>query len=409
MIISFKNKLNELPWGYFSISILLLLIGMVTLFSISYQQEPGMSNTFYKQGLFIIPALLLFFIVINTPRTIIHKYAYGAYLIGIIAVLLPYALPIRAGTHRWISFGFPFAIQPSEFVKIITIIAVARFLSDQSNKSMKYFASLIIPFLIVLIPTAIVLKQPDLGTAVVMITPIFPILYWSGARLYHLFLLIAPLLSVLTGFNSFSFTVWGISLGIILYMSKPKMIIGIVLYFSNIFLGLLSPIFWNLLNPYQQKRVLTLFEPNKDPYGAAYQIIQSITAIGSGGFLGKGWRAGTQTHLKFLPVQESDFILSVIGEELGFIVIAIILSLFGILIIKTIKFSAFSNDRFSGLVLIGIATILLSHVFVNTAMTVGLIPVKGLPLPFISAGGSFLLSSFLMIGLVMNLSKNHST
>ena len=325
MIISFKNKLNELPWGYFSISILLLLIGMVTLFSISYQQEPGMSNTFYKQGLFIIPALLLFFIVINTPRTIIHKYAYGAYLIGIIAVLLPYALPIRAGTHRWISFGFPFAIQPSEFVKIITIIAVARFLSDQSNKSMKYFASLIIPFLIVLIPTAIVLKQPDLGTAVVMITPIFPILYWSGARLYHLFLLIAPLLSVLTGFNSFSFTVWGISLGIILYMSKPKMIIGIVLYFSNIFLGLLSPIFWNLLNPYQQKRVLTLFEPNKDPYGAAYQIIQSITAIGSGGFLGKGWRAGTQTHLKFLPVQESDFILSVIGEELGFIVIAIAL------------------------------------------------------------------------------------
>jgi rod shape determining protein RodA len=192
-------------------------------------------------------------------------------------------------------------------------------------------------------------------------------------------------------------------------MSKPKMIIGIVLYFSNIFLGLLSPIFWNLLNPYQQKRVLTLFEPNKDPYGAAYQIIQSITAIGSGGFLGKGWRAGTQTHLKFLPVQESDFILSVLGEELGFIVIAIILSLFGILIIKTIKFSAFSNDRFSGLVLIGIATILLSHVFVNTAMTVGLIPVKGLPLPFISAGGSFLLSSFLMIGLVMNLSKNHST
>ncbi len=409
MNFNLNRKINELPWGYFTISIILLLIGMMTLFSISHQQDPGLNNTFYKQGIFILPALLLFFVVIHTPKTFIHKYAYGIYLLGIIAVLIPYALPLRAGTHRWISLGLPFAIQPSEFVKIITIIAMARYLSDQSNKSMKYLTSLIIPFLIVLLPTAIVLKQPDLGTAVVMITPVFPILYWAGARPYHLFLLIAPLLSVLTGFNSFSFTVWGISLGIILYMSKPKLIIGIGLYFSNIFLGLLSPILWNSLQPYQQKRVLTLFDPNKDPYGAAYQIIQSITAIGSGGLLGKGWREGTQTHLKFLPVQESDFILSVIGEELGFIAIAIILGLFALLIIKTIKFSAFSNDRFSALVLIGIATIFISHVFVNTAMTVGLIPVKGLPLPFISAGGSFLLSSFIMVGLVMNLSKNHST
>jgi len=409
MQINLRRQIGELPWGYFTLAILLLLIGMVTLFSISHQQVPGMGNTFYKQSIFIMPALLLFIIVIHIPRTFIHKYAYIAYIFGIVAVLVPYALPLRAGTHRWISFGLPFAIQPSEFVKIITIIAVSRYLSDQSNKKMKFMTALIIPFIIILIPTAIVLKQPDLGTAVVMVAPIMPILYWAGARPYHLFLLVAPLLSVLTGFNSIAFAVWGISLGIILYMSKPKILIGIGLYFSNIFLGLLSPILWNSLQPYQQKRVLTLFDPSKDPYGAAYQILQSITAIGSGGLWGKGWREGTQTHLKFLPVQESDFILSVIGEELGFVTIAIILCLFSIMIIKTIKFSAFSNDRFSALVLIGIATILISHVFVNTAMTVGLIPVKGLPLPFISAGGSFLLSSFLMIGLVMNLSVNHST
>ena len=180
------------------------------------------------------------------------------------------------------------------------------------------------------------------------------------------------------------------------------------MFFGNIFLGLLSPIFWSMLSTYQQNRIITLFNPEKDPLGAAYQIIQSKTAIGSGGLFGKGWGEGTQTHLKFLPVQESDFILSVISEELGFFCIFTILIMVGILINIIIKNSYLSKDRFSSLALIGIGTIFLSHVFVNTAMTVGLIPVKGLPFPFISAGGSFLLSSFLMLGLAVNLSSNYS-
>ena len=163
-----------------------------------------------------------------------------------------------------------------------------------------------------------------------------------------------------------------------------------------------------MLNPYQQKRVLTFIYPEKDPLGAAYQIIQSKTAIGSGGFFGKGWGQGTQTHLKFLPVQESDFILSVIGEELGFIVIAIILITFGYLLNTIIRYSFLSKDKFSSLILIGLGSILLAHVFVNTAMTVGLIPVKGLPLPFISAGGTFLITSYLMIGLIMRFSIHYS-
>ena len=163
-----------------------------------------------------------------------------------------------------------------------------------------------------------------------------------------------------------------------------------------------------MLNPYQQNRVLTFIYPDKDPLGAAYQIIQSKTAIGSGGLLGKGWGQGTQTHLKFLPVQESDFILSVIGEELGFLVILIILFTFGYLINNVIRNSYLSKDKFSSLILIGVGSILLAHVFVNTAMTVGLIPVKGLPLPFISSGGTFLITSYLMIGLI-TVSYTHLT
>ena len=165
---------------------------------------------------------------------------------------------------------------------------------------------------------------------------------------------------------------------------------------------------WNSLTKYQQNRIITFLNPEKDPLGAAYQIIQSKTAIGSGGLFGKGWGEGTQTHLKFLPVQESDFILSVIGEEMGFFMVLIVLATIGFVIMQIIKRSYLSKDRFSSLVLIGIGTLILSHVFVNTAMTVGLIPVKGLPFPFISAGGSFLLSSYLMIGLVVKLSVNYS-
>ena len=149
-----------------------------------------------------------------------------------------------------------------------------------------------------------------------------------------------------------------------------------------------------------------MFNPELDPLGSAYQVIQSQTAIGAGGFWGKGWGQGTQTHLKFLPVQESDFIISVLGEELGFGFLMILFILFGFLIYGIVQLAYESNDRFSSLVLIGIGTILFSHFFVNTAMAVGLTPVKGLPLPFVSAGGSFLLSCFMMLGLIVNMGRN---
>ena len=197
-------------------------------------------------------------------------------------------------------------------------------------------------------------------------------------------------------------------MAIVIFYAKTKIISGVSYFFGNIFFGLFARPIWEMLNPYQQNRVLTFIYPEKDPLGAAYQIIQSKTAIGSGGFFGKGWGQGTQTHLKFLPVQESDFILSVIGEELGFVLIAIILITFGYLLNTIIRYSFLSKDKFSSLILIGLASILLAHIFVNTAMTVGLIPVKGLPLPFISAGGTFLITSYLMIGLIMRFSIHYS-
>ena len=407
-MINFK-KLNiiETPWKIIFSASLLSSIGLVALSSISYQSPSIVQNPFFKQLFFLIFAFAGFLIAFLTPKYLIHKYAYVIYSLGIILVILPFFGATHAGTYRWLNIGLPFNFQPSEFAKIFTVIALARYLSDNTI-NIQYFKSILIPILITLFPSLVVLNQPDLGTALVMISVIFPMLYWSGARPFYLFLLVAPILSILTAFNVIAFSIWALIIAAVIFYSNTKIISGAGYFFGNVFFGLLSRPIWDMLNPYQQNRVLTFIYPEKDPLGAAYQIIQSKTAIGSGGLFGKGWGEGTQTHLKFLPVQESDFILSVIGEEFGFIAIVVILIIFGYLISSIIRNSFLSKDKFSSLSLIGLGSILLAHVFVNTAMTVGLIPVKGLPLPFISAGGTFLVTSYLMIGLIMRFSINYS-
>ena len=408
MILSKNFSFSELPFKIIWSALFLTFIGLITLYSISqHHQGPILLNPFKKQLLFLIPALLICFLIICIPRYSIHKYSYAFYFIGIIIVVLPFFNTSHAGTYRWLDFGLPFTIQPSEFAKVFTVLALARYLSDNTLR-MKRFTSIIIPIFFAFIPTFIVMNQPDLGTSIVMMAPVLPMLYWAGAKPFYLFLILAPVLSMLTAFNSLVFTLWAIILGGVIFFSRTRMVMSLFLFFGNIFLGLLSPLMWNSLSTYQQNRILTFINPEKDPLGAAYQIIQSKTAIGSGGIFGKGWGAGTQTHLKFLPVQESDFILSVIGEEMGFSMILLILYVVGYLITQIVKKSYNSKDRFSSLALIGIATIVLAHVFVNTAMTVGLIPVKGLPFPLISAGGSFLISTYIMIGLVLKLSINYT-
>jgi len=402
-----KPNINDAPWKILLSALFLSFIGLVALNSISYQSQSLAFNPFYKQLFFLFLALLGFLISFSTPKYIIHKYAYVIYGIGSVLVLLPFLGNPHAGTFRWLNVGLPFNFQPSELAKIFLVIALARYLSDNSIK-IQYFKSIIVPISIALIPVLIVLNQPDLGTSLVMLSVVFPMLYWAGARPFYLFLLVAPIFSILSAFSVIAFSIWALVLALIIYYSKTNIITSAGYFFGNIFFGLLARPLWDLLNPYQQNRVLTFIYPDKDPLGAAYQIIQSKTAIGSGGLLGKGWGQGTQTHLKFLPVQESDFILSVIGEELGFIVILIILFTFGYLINNIIRNSYLSKDKFSSLILIGLGSVLLAHVFVNTAMTVGLIPVKGLPLPFISAGGTFLITSYLMIGLIMRFSINYS-
>tara|TARA_X000000368_G_scaffold103187_1_gene79747 strand:+ start:4956 stop:5930 length:975 start_codon:yes stop_codon:yes gene_type:complete len=317
--------------------------------------------------------------------------------------IIPFFLPKVEYTYRWIDFGF-FYIQPSEYLKCATVIIIAKYLSSHQLK-VKDPSIILIPSFLTLISAFIVLNQPDLGTAVIIFAPLIPMLLWAGVSNFVIFLMIAPIITILAASNIIFFTIWALIMFIVFLTFEADILKKSMLYFANIFTGLLTPFLWNNLAEYQKERILTFLNPDLDPMGSAYHIIQSITAIGSGGFFGKGWGEGSQTQLKFLPVQESDFILSVIAEELGFLGIFFVMVLC-FLLIKTLLDIAFrSSDYFASLVIIGLASILLSHIFINSAMTIGLMPVKGLPIPFISAGGSFLLSCFIMVGLVVSFSK----
>ncbi len=402
-----KQKTNIKVYIIIIPIIILIIISLMALYSISLHQNiQFFSSSFFKQLIFLIFGIAAMVVMFIVPIRLYHKYSIIIYIFAIIAIIVPSFVSSSVSANRWIYIG-PIGVQPSEYAKWISIIFLARYLSDRNVKMNNMF-SFAIPMLIILLPAFIVFSQPDLGTAIIMIAPILPILFWVKARPFHLFVLVAPIFSILTAFHNISFTLWGVVLLVIILLSKPKLLEGITAFFGNIFLGLLAPVIWNILHPYQQKRILTLFNPELDPLGAAYQIIQSQTAIGSGGLFGKGWMQGTQTQLKFLPVQESDFILSVIGEEFGFIAIFTIFLLYAFIIYKIIQFAYIVKDRFTSIILIGIASIILAQVFVNSAMTVGLIPVKGLPLPFISSGGSFLVSSFMMIGIVLNFASHWS-
>ena len=200
-----KLNVSEAPWKIIFSAFFLSSIGLVALSSISYQSPSIIQNPFYKQLFFLILALLGFFITFLTPKFLIHKYAYVIYSLGIILVILPFFGVTHAGTHRWLNIGLPFNFQPSEFAKIFSVLALARYLSDNTI-NIQYFKSIIVPILIALFPALIVLNQPDLGTALVMVSVIFPMLYWSGARPFYLFLLVHfVLITVIFGLQYFYF------------------------------------------------------------------------------------------------------------------------------------------------------------------------------------------------------------
>lgn len=385
------------------IAAILCLAGLITLYSASlFDPQPFFRRPIGRQILWVLVGTGVAAIIYYLNQKIIFVSTYFLYGIGLIFLILPYFLGSRiGGTARWIGIG-SFGIQPSEFMKVLVMLAIAKYLAT-TPYSILDFKALLFPLFFTLTPMVIVLKQPDLGTSIVYFGLLFPMLFWAGARLFHLFIIIAPVLSIVTAFNFYTYFVWIIIIIAILYLTHEKLWVSLTVFLLNLVLGSATPLIWDHLKPYQQERILTLFNVEADPQGAGYQIIQSKIAIGSGGLFGKGIGHGTQTHLKFLPEGHTDFIFSVIGEEYGFVGVVFILVLFLAFLLLCFYTAYRLKDRFCALVIVGSASIIFIHVAVNVAMTIGLMPVTGLPLPFFSYGGSFIITCFILLGLILNI------
>jgi rod shape determining protein RodA len=356
-----RRIFGNFDWVLLGIVCCLLAIALVNLYSAGYNQAEGQSVLYQKQFYWVLIGLALMAVTVSIDYRVIVEYAYIIH--GIAFFLLALVLVIGTITHgsqRWLSLG-AFSFQPSELVKLTMILALARFFSDRQIGETYGIRNLLVLFSIVAIPFGLIVDQPDLGTA--------------------LFLVL-------------------VSCSIVLFVGVRR---RIILFFAAAGL-VLAPLGWMFLRDYQKERVLSFLNPERDPLGSGYHIIQSIIAIGSGGFWGKGMMKGTQSRLRFLPEQQTDFVFSVYAEEWGFAGALVLVFLFLSLILWGIKVARGSRDLSGTVLAFGITMFLFWGVFVNIGMVLGILPVVGIPLPFLSYGGSSMIVIMMGMGLLMNVS-----
>ena len=354
---------ENIDWGLLLILAALLSCGLVTLFSATHLTH---DTTFLKQLIWTgsgLTAMVLIMLFIDYRW--LSKLAWPLYIIIVILLIAVFGTGKEVmGAKRWIPLGF-FNMQPSELAKIMIIIWISYWGSKKDSTIDYDFRDLIPPLLILIIPFILILLEPDLGTA------------------------------CLTGL---------ICLGMFLMLGIRK---STLIKTGAVFLCIM-PLSWFLLRNYQRQRILTFLDPELDPLGKGYHAIQSKIAVGSGGLYGKGFLHGTQTQLKFLPEHHTDFIFSVIAEEWGFAGCALIIVLYFLLAAQIIATGLKTKDRFGALLCFGIALFISLHAFINIAMTMGMFPVVGVPLPFISYGGSFMFINLCCIGIVLSISWRKS-
>ncbi len=402
--------LRQLDFPLLIATLATLLIGIIAIYSATYHNDSTeVQNAWSKQVQFAILAFAMALATVYVPEKVIYSVAYLLYLLSIVSLVAVLAWGTGDAT-RWLRLG-PLMLQPSELAKIATIIALARYLSDRSVERINSFGGFLWALFLVLVPIALIVRQPDLGTAVSFGAPLFPMLYWAGMRKFFVFLLLSPLISVFCSLDPlwqggtpyvFAIVFVGSTFLIHHFLRRPWLTFSMA--FINTSAGLLTVYFLeHFLHPYQKARIMTFFSPESDPLASGWNIIQSKIAIGSGGLTGKGLLEGTQTKHQFLPAAHTDFIFSVIGEEGGFALALIVLSLFFFLIYRALRIASVANNAFYSLTAIGVAAMLTFHVFINIGMTIGVMPITGLPLPLLSSGGSSLLSNLLAIGLLLHI------
>jgi len=394
---------------------LFLSVLLMTAFGVAMIYSAGVLNTpspitedaWIRQIQWAAIALAAFVVIRQIGPRWIEWVATPAYVVSIVLLVMTLFVGTGSGTaagvKSFLEFG-PVRFQPSELAKLATILALARYLGTRPEDPATLKA-LVTPAAIVGVPLVLVVLQPDLGTALAFIGILFATLFWAGTPLGLLALLLSPGISLVLLFDPRIWAVYFVLLIFALYLYRYRLFLveSISVVLANLAAGTISAPLWNSLAAYQQNRILVFLDPSVDPRGAGYHVVQSMVAIGSGGATGKGFTAGTQKRFDFLPEQHTDFIFSVIGEELGYLGTLLTLLLFAFILYRLVRMAEGEADPFAGLVIFGIFGAWLVHVFVNVGMTVGMVPVTGIPLPFVSYGGTFLLMSWVAVAVAARL------
>lgn len=392
---------KDLDWQLIGAALMLSIIGIILIMSAQYYADSEYVQHYYlRQAMWLGVALVVFALVIHIPLRFFDLTAYLIY--GIAVTLLVLVLIVgstRMGANRWFAFG-PVSLAPSDIAKLALVFALARFFAytkwpPTSKRRLATSA------LMMFIPVMLILKQPDLGTSLVFFVVLFILWFWSGLSVWYLLLILSPLASLVTASHWLAWALYFVVLLTFLGIIRPGLLFSIVVVVANLAFGIVTPIIWDRLAEYQRLRLLTFLNPELDPRGAGYQIIQSKIAIGSGGIWGKGFLSGSQSRLEFLPERHTDFIFSVLGEEFGLWGALIVLLLFAFILYRSIRIASRVRSRFASHVVMGAAAILLFQMLVNIGMTLGFMPVTGLPLPFLSYGGTSLVLVWTLIGLIV--------
>jgi rod shape determining protein RodA len=403
MIVQKESSALEVSDGLIvSLAFLLAFFGLAMIYSAGELEIPSLvSGIWRKQAMWLAIALLAFAFTLRVSVRWLEWVAPIAYVIAIIGLVVVLVIGGGSGPRSWIRFG-AIGFQPSEFAKLATILMLAK-LNANRERPPDHLWDLWPYLIVVVIPFALILVEPDLGTASVFVAILVAALFWSGLSLPKLFLFLSPLMSLALAFSTPLWGLWFLLLVAFLYLTRSYLTESLAVIFTNLAMGVLVLPAWRSLATYQKLRILAFIRPEADPQGAGWHLIQSQVAIGSGGWWGKGFLQGTQKRLAFLPEQHTDFIFAVVGEEFGFIGISLVLLAFVILLWRLLLIAERSDDPFASTVVFGIFALWFAHIVSNVGMTVGVLPITGLPLPFLSYGGSFLVMSFVSVAIVLRV------
>jgi rod shape determining protein RodA len=381
----------------------LVAAGLVAVYSACQGEAPGsVSGLWKRQILFAGVGMVAFLVCASIPHAVWDRMSpvLQVLALGMLVVVLV-AGDSGGGARRWFTLG-GVRFQPSEPAKLATVLLLARVLASRRKPRESIFG-MVVPCALVFLPAALVLREPDLGTALVFLAILPAMLYWSGISAPYILLSVSPALSVVCASSLPSWVVFSVFLLVLAFLARFHLAERILYVVLSLLAGIGTPLLWGRLEPYQQDRILAFVDPAQYSSGAGYQIIQSKVAIGSGGFAGLGFLEGTQKGLAFLPARHTDFVFSVVGEEFGFLGTVFVLGLFTLLVARGLRIAASVRDPFAGLTVVGILSMLSFQLLVNIGVTLGLVPVTGLPLPILSYGGTSLISTMASLGIVFGI------